>query len=129
LLTRKTYLVLIVSIVAFTALYLYYIKIERQQSIEKYFDNPKVGDIYKLQEYDDSGDKRVYYLKLVKVDEKGLVFSPGKWEASSSNDYLLKHFDDLQPRGYTYEELKDIRNGKWATYQHNNTTLIEIVRK
>jgi hypothetical protein len=125
----KNYLYLFIGIAVALAAYLYTVKEQRKQSIADYFDQPKVGDIYKIEEVDDKGDPWVSYQKVLQVDDRGLVFAPGKFKANQSSDYLLKHFNELTPFGYTRDELNDLKNGKWDNYEHNNMKLIEIIRK
>lgn len=126
---RKTFLTLFVSIVVFVAAYLYYVKIDRQQSIEKYFDDPRIGDIYKIQTDDDEGKTWMHYLKLIIRDDNRLIFNTSKMQADASVDYLLKSFDENSTIIYTLQELHDIRNGLWNNNKKNHTVLIEIMRK
>jgi hypothetical protein len=125
---RRKFLLLFVGISVFVAGYLYYVKQERLRSIEEYFDQPKVGDIYKIEkDYDDG--RFVEYWKVTQTDERGLVFAASKIKSWGSVDYLQKHFDEMLPFSLTHEELKAIKEGKWDNYLHDNTRLIEIMRK
>lgn len=125
---RRTLLYLFFGISISLAAYLYYVKLERERSIENYFSQPRAGDIYKIEKDDDDG-RFVQYWKVTQVDEKGLVFAASKFKSWGSVDYLQKHFDELQPFSYSREELKAIKEDKWDNYLHDNMRLIEIVRK
>lgn len=127
--TRKTLLPLVVGIVLFLTIYLYYIKIERSKSIERYFDDPRIGDIYKMRKDDADGVNWLFYLKVVSRHDDGLTFIPSKLKSDASADHLLKQYDNDAQMVYTYKELHEIRTGKWNNYQHENTTLVEIIRK
>ena len=127
--TRKTFILLLTSISIFVAAYLYYVKIDRQQSIEKYFDDPRVGDIYKMKVDDDEGNPWVRYLKLVIREDNKLIFTQSKLQADASADYLLRHFDENSTITYSLQELSEIRNGRWNNNLKNNVVLLEIVRK
>ncbi|WP_207493569.1 hypothetical protein [Aridibaculum aurantiacum] len=125
---HKRALRLFIGISLFVAGYLYYVHHDRQQSIAKFFDNPKVGDIYKIEKEDDEG-KYTHYWKVMETHEKGLVFVPSKFKAWGSIDYLQRSFDEMLPFSYTHEQLKALRDGKLNSWEHDNLKLIDIVRK
>lgn len=126
---RKTLLYLFIGISAFVAIYLYYVDIDRKKSIERYFSQPQVGDVYKIKRNREDGKSWLSYLKLVEISGDRLVFNPSKMMADASADYILNHYDTHAPVIYSANELVDIKTGKWNNYQKDNTTLIEIVRK
>ena len=122
------YVLIFIGISIFLAAYLYYVDYNRKQSIAKYFDNPKVGDIYKIKK--DEGDgKWVAYYKVHSFQDNKIAFVPGKLKSDASADYLLKQFNEYDAVIYTREELKEIRAGKWNNFQKDYTVLVEIVRK
>jgi hypothetical protein len=125
----KMYLYLFLIIGVSITGYLYWVKEQRKQSVTRYFNQPKVGDIYKIEEDDDEGNHWVSYQKVLQVDARGLAFAPAKFRANQSSDYLLKHFNEMTPFGYTRQELNELRNGKWNNFEHNNMRLLEIMRK
>ena len=126
---RKTFISLFVGIAVFLAAYLYYVKVDRQQSIEKYFDDPRIGDIYKIKSNDSEGRPWVQYLKLTVRQDNKLIFKASKLQSNGSSDYLLRHFQENSTVTYSLKDLHEIRNGLWDNYTKDNTTLIEIIRK
>lgn len=126
---RKKYLFLFIGISVFLTAYLFYVKKEREQSVAQYFDQPKVGDIYKIKADDDDGTAYVEYWKVLEVSEKGLVFAAGKFKAWASVDYLQKNFNELMPFALTKEELAALKSGEWSIKNYSNTSIVEIVRK
>jgi hypothetical protein len=126
---RRKFLYLIIGISVFLAAYLYYVKTERAQSVERYFNQPQAGDIYKIKSDDEEGDSYVTYWKVMQVGERGLVFAPGRFQTWSSVDYLQKHFNEMLPFSLSRDELRTLKSGTWNNNQHANATLLEIVRK
>lgn len=124
---RNKYFLLVVGISIFLAGYLYYVKKDREQSINNYLSQPVVGDIYKMEIEDDDGSF-VHYWKVMEVHEKGLVFVTSKMKAWGSVDYLQKHFDEMLPFSYTYDEIRKFAHAK-EKENLQNMRLIEIVRK
>ena len=125
----RTLLYLFIGISAFTALYLYYVKQDRKKSIEKYFAQPKVGDVYKIEADDDEGDKMLRYYEIKSIENGFIVFAPSNWTGASGVDYLMSHYDYDNTVIFSKEDLKAIRDGKWNNAQKSNTTLLEIKRK
>jgi hypothetical protein len=119
----KKWLILFLSIGGLTAIYLYYVKKERQASITTYFSNPRINDVYKMQD-DYSFDRReVYYLKIKDIGKESIYFYPSYGAAGSIHDGFLNHFDTSAVKVFTKRELQEIRDGK------KSLQLVEIVRK
>ncbi len=129
MMARKKFLYLFIGISVCLAAYLYYVKVERADSIDRYFARPQTGDIYKIKSDDEEGETFVHYWKVMEASDQGLVFAPGKLKAWSSVDYLQKHFDEILPFSITKDELLQLKNGSWNNAQHSNASIIEIVRK
>ncbi len=125
----KNFLYLFVSISLFIAIYLYFVGVERSNSIKRYFNDPQVGDIYKIKSDEEDGERWLRYYKVAEVQSNHLVFYKSKMMADASVDYLLNHYDTLNPVIYSRNELAGIKEGKWKNNQRNNTELIEIVRR
>jgi hypothetical protein len=128
MISRKTLFILILSIGAFTAIYLYYIKQQRAASIISYFPDPKLGDIYKMQKETDEG-VTVFYLKIKDIGAESIYFYPGRLMAGAIHDNFLKHFDSTGTTVFTKKELADIKDGKWKVPAKDDTQLLEIERK
>ncbi len=124
----KQLLYLFAGIAIALACYLFYIDTERKQSVALYFSSPQIGDVYKIKRYEDDGKRWVHYLKLKEINDSGLVFMRSKMAADASSDYLLNHYNETSSVVYTYKELAEIKDGKWETWQKDNTKLIEIKR-
>jgi hypothetical protein len=127
--TGKKLLLLFIGIILFVAAYLYYIKIDRERSIERYFDEPRIGDVYKIKKDDEDGSSWLHYFKLVRIEGDNLIFNPSKMKANSSTDYLLHHFDNNSTVIYSKQDLLASRKGLWKNYKKYNTELVEIMRK
>jgi hypothetical protein len=128
--TGKRYLILFVGICAATAAYLYYVHESRKASIEKYFNQPQVGDIYKFEQDDEDGSNRwTTYKKVIAISPEGLTFINSKMKAGGSSDIVLRHFDAGDQVFYSHRQLKAIKDGKWQTLSKYNEVLIEIIRK
>ncbi|MDB5190947.1 MAG: hypothetical protein JWQ96_510 [Segetibacter sp.] len=69
------------------------------------------------------------YYKIKSIESGFIVFAPSQWAAGSSVDYLMNQFDYDNTVIYSKKDLKDIRDGKWNTYEKNKTLLVEIKRK
>ncbi len=126
---RKTLLYLFLGISAFTAAYLHYVHLDRKQSIERYFNDPKVGDVYKIKKNDSEGDHGLVYYKLAEISPNNLVFYPGKMSTGSSIDYLQNHYETNYPVIFSRKDLTNIKEGKWNNFLKDNTVLVEIVRR
>lgn len=127
--SRKTLLSLLIGIIAFLVAYLTYINYERRQSITLYFDDPRIGDIYKIQQEDEGGVSWIYYMKVINRTDAGLLFARSRMKSDASTDYLLKHFNKEAEQFHTYRQLAEIKQGKWKNFLHDHTTLIEIKRR
>lgn len=127
--SRKTQIVLFLCIVAFVAVYLFYVKKDRQTSIARYLSRPLPGDIYKLERKTRSEGLVAFYLQVKEVSDDGVDFYPSLMSAWAPNDIFLKHFDSTQTVRYTQKELRQISDGRWDDAEHDNTVLLEISRK
>jgi hypothetical protein len=129
MLSRKTIWTVILSVCAFTAAYLYYVKKEREASIKNYFPSPRIGDIYKLKKDTREDGVTVFYLKIKDIGEQSIYFYPSRLVAGALHDSFLKHFDTTETEVYTKKELAEIVAGKWMTPSKDETQLVEIERK
>lgn len=128
--TGKQRLILFLIIAAATAAYLLYLKEARKQSIDDYFNQPIIGDIYKIEQDDEeTNDRLITYYKAVDITPEGIIFVKSRLKSSMSSDIVLRHFQDSEQQFFTHRELKAIRAGEWQTVSKKNTTLIEIIRK
>jgi len=128
--TGKQRLILFLIIAAATAAYLLYLKEARKQSIDDYFNQPIIGDIYKMEQDDEeTNDRWITYYKAVDITPEGIIFVKSRLKSSMSSDIVLRHFQDGEQQFFTHRELKAIRAGEWQTVSKKNTTLIEIIRK
>ena len=119
----KKYLILFLSISAFTAIYLYYVKQQRQASIASYFPQPRINDVYKMQDdYTDKG-REVFYLKIKDIGKESIYFYPSYGASTAIHDGFLNHFDTSAVKVFTKRELQEIKEGK------GSIQLLEIVRK
>lgn len=128
MITRKTLLLTILSVCAFTAIYLIYVNFERKESIKKYFSQPQIGDIYKMKIHTKEG-REVFYLKIKDIGEQSIYFYPGRMGSNAAYDVLLARFDTTETSVYSKKELAAIVAGEWNTVQKDHTQLIEIERK
>jgi hypothetical protein len=129
MINRSTFLILFLSICAFTAVYLYYVKKERQNSIANYFPDPKIGDVYKMQRETYEDGLTVFYLKIKDIGEESIYFYPGRFYSGAMENDLLNDYDASQTKVYTKKELSDIIAGKWIVSSKDKTQLLEIERK
>lgn len=126
---RKNLLILFICICGFTAVYLYYVKKERQASIAQYFPHPQPGDIYKMQEDTREQGVIVFYLMIESIDGQYIYFYRSRLVTGAVHDSLLRHFDTSITQKYTRNDLADIVAGKWMTADKDKTQLLEIERK
>jgi hypothetical protein len=122
---------MLVCIAGFTAMYLYDVKKERKNSIARYSGNPKLGDIYKMQEETREDGAVVYYLKIKDIGAESIYFYPSRMRAGVIDDILLKSYDtsSYSTRVYSKKELSEIVAGKWMIPDKNKLQLLEIERK
>ena len=128
MITRKSLFILFVSICGFTAAYLYYVKKDRESVIARYFPEPRVGDIYKMQQ-DTREGITVFYLKIKDIGQQSIYFYPGRMVSTVLQDNLLKHFDTTETTVYSKKEMAEIVAGKWKNAAKDYTELLEIERK
>jgi hypothetical protein len=126
---RKNLLILFLSVCAFTALYLLYVKQDRQHSITKYISDPKIGDIYKMRKETSEDGVFVFYLKIKDIGEQSIYFYPGKMQSGAIIDVFLNHYDTSNTTVYSKKELAKIVAGKWMIADKDKTQLLEIERK
>jgi len=129
MITGKKLLMLFLSIGGFTAIYLYYVKKERQASVVNYFPNPKIDDIYKMQKETHEDGISVFYLKIKDIGAESIYFYPSRLTAGAMHDSFLKHFDTAEVEVFTKKELSEIKEGKWMIPAKDYTKLLEIERK
>jgi hypothetical protein len=129
MISRKTFFILLISICGFTAIYLYYVKKERQASIVNYFSNPKIDDIYKMRKETRDDGVTIFYLKIKDIGTESIYFYHSRLIAGAMHDSFLKHFDTTEVDVFTKKELAEIRDGKWMVPVKENTQLLEIERK
>lgn len=120
---KKALLILVLSIIGFLAIYLYYVKKDRQESIVKYFPDPHINDIYKVQRNSRAEGRTVTYLKIKDIGKGSLYFYPGYSSSNGINDGFLNHFDTSDVVVYTKKELLEMKEGK------SDAEILEIVRK
>jgi hypothetical protein len=129
MISRKTVLLLFLFICGFTAIYLYYVKQERQASIIRYFPHPQIGDVYKMQKETKEDGVIVFYLKIKDIGNESIYFYGSKLLMGAIHDSFLKQFDTSEVKVYTKKELGEIREGQWMIPAKDNTKLLEIERK
>ncbi len=120
---------IVISVCVFTAVYLYYVKLDREASIKKYLPMPRIGDIYKMQRETYDNGVYVFYLKVKDIGEQSIYFSKSRTSMMASSDIFLKDFDTTNTEVLSKKELAEIAAGKWMNDSSNNTKLIEIERK
>jgi len=121
---RKTFLILLLCITGFTAVYLYYVKKQRQEAIASYLPRPLVGDIYKME-----AANAVFYLQVKEVKADAVYFYRSRLDAWAASDILLNQFDSSTVVPYGKKDLEEIKNGRWDDEPHDHTSLIDISRK
>jgi hypothetical protein len=126
---RKTALILLLSVGAFIAIYLFFVKKDRQASIARYLPQPLPGDIYKMERKTPRQGLTAFYLQVNEVSSEAVYFFPSLMSAWAPNDIFLKHFDSTETVRYSRKELEQIKNGQWDNDEHDNTVLLEISRK
>src|SRR5882724_5224688 len=85
---RKTFFILLVSIVGFTVAYLHYVKKQRLQNIAQYLPTPQAGDVYKVET-----ENSVIYWQVKETAAEGVFFYRSKLSALAASDIFLKQFD------------------------------------
>lgn len=126
---RKNLLILFLSISALVAVYLFYVKKERQASVARYLPQPRPGDIYKMERKTGRQGLIAFYLQVQDVTPEAVYFHPSLMAAWAPNDIFLKHFDSTETVRYSRKDLEQIKNGQWDNDGHDNTVLLEITRK
>lgn len=129
MISRKTFFILLLSIGAFTAIYLYYVKKERLASISNYFPHPQTGDVYKMQKETRNDGIVVFYLKIKDIGDESIYFYTSKLMMGAIQDSFLKQFDTGEVSVFTKKELAEIEQGKWDIPSKDNTRILEIERK
>jgi len=129
MISRKTLWTVVLSVCAFTALYLLYIKQERAASVKKYFPQPQLGDIYKMKTRTSKDGIQVFYLKIKDIGRESIYFYRSRLTNTALQDTFLEQFDTTETEVYSKNELAEIVAGQWNTVGKDNTQLIEIERK
>lgn len=128
MISRKTMVWVLLSVCAFTAAYLWYVKEDREAGIKKYCTRPQLGDIYTMRQETHDHGVTVFYLKIKDIGAERIYFYPSRLVAGAPSDIFLKHFDTAETRVYSKKELADIVNGRWNVPEKDYTSLIEIQR-
>ncbi|MFT3934672.1 MAG: hypothetical protein QM726_13700 [Chitinophagaceae bacterium] len=126
---KKKLLYIALTVFVFTAAYLFYVKIDRDNSIKTYLPQPRIGDIYKMQTETSEEGVIIYYLKVKDVGAQSIYFYQSKTAMIAASDIFLKNFDTTNTQVYSRKELEEIAAGKWMNKASHNTKLIEIERK
>jgi hypothetical protein len=128
IMSRKRIWTVVLSVIVFSAAYLFYVKKEREMAIKKYLPQPQLGDIYKMQKAT-RGGVTVFYLKVKDIGTQSIYFYPGLSSATTANDIFLKNFDTTETEVFSRKELMAIAAGEWDVPDRDRTKLIEIERK
>ncbi|HSC40057.1 MAG TPA: hypothetical protein VLD19_19370 [Chitinophagaceae bacterium] len=128
MLPGKKMLLILLSVIAFTVIYLYYVKQDRNKSISLYLSQPQAGDVYKMESNTSEGEIS-FYLKVKEVAAEGVYFYRSGATSNTANDIFLNHFDSTETIRYGKKELLQLKDGQWNNVDHNYTTLLEISRK
>src|SRR6266481_610963 len=104
---RKKLVIILLSVIGFTVIYLYNVKQQRQQSIAAYLPNPQTGDIYKVET-----DNTVFYWQVKETSGEGVFFYRSMLGSSAASDIYLRHFDTDNVFRYSKADLLDIKNGR-----------------
>ena len=128
MLPGKKMLVIALSVIAFTVVYLYYVKQERNKSISLYLSQPQAGDVYKMR-VQVSGGEFVYYMKVKDVIGESVFFYPGRATSNAANDIFLNHYDSTETIRYGKKDLLGLKDDQWNNVDHKYMTLLEISRK
>jgi hypothetical protein len=129
MISRKNQVILFLSVAALTAVYLFFVKKDRQASIARYLSQPLPGDIYKMERKTRREGTVAFYLQVQEVSAEGVYFFPSLMTAWAPNDIFLKHFDSTETVRYSKKELAQISQGQWDDDEHDNTVLLEISRR
>jgi hypothetical protein len=109
--TKRTLLLLVIGIGGFLVIYLYYVKQERMASIARYFPDPQINDVYKMERHSREEGREVYYLKLKDIGKESLYFYPSRMSSTGIHDGFLNHFDTLNVVVYSRKEMEEIHGG------------------
>ena len=126
---RKTLLIVFISIVCFTAIYLYFVKQQRQETVARYLPQPLPGDVYKMESKTASTGRIAFYLQVKEAAGESVFFYRSIMTNWAPNDIFLNHFDSTELLRYSKKDLQEIKAGRWDNDEHDNTTLLEITRK
>lgn len=129
MINRRALWLMVLAIVGATAIYLYEVKQERQTSIQAYFPQPRIGDIYKIQSETRDNGAGVFYLKIKDIGSESIYFYSSKLRTIAIDDALLKQFDTSEVEVYTKKELAEIKQGQWNNAAKMQLRLLEIERK
>lgn len=129
MISRKTFWIMVLGIAAGTAIYLFEVKQERLASIQSYFPQPRIGDIYKMQRETREDAVGVFYLKIKDIGSESIYFYGSKLMMGAMHDGFLKQFDTSEIVEYTKKELAAIKQGQWNNAAKMKLQLLEIERK
>lgn len=126
---RKNILVVIVLIGAFLFFYIRHVKLEREDSIRRFFPQQQIGDIYKIRYKDNSGGTSVRYYRVAEMEEGAVFFFRGRLSAWNVSDVFLDDYDTEAVIGFSSEDLQQIRSGTFSNNEMKNAQLVEIERR
>ncbi len=129
MINRRTFWLMVLAIAGATAIYLYEVKRERLASIQNYFPQPRMGDIYKMQRESRDDAVGVFYLKIKDIGSESIYFYQSKLIMGAMHDGFLKQFDTSEVQVFTKKELSEIRLGQWDNAAKNHLKILEIERK
>src|SRR5882672_4652374 len=112
MLPGKKMLIIALSVIAFTVVYLYYVKQGRNQSISLYLPQPQAGDVYKMESNTSEGQIS-FYLKVKEVAAEGVYFYLSRATSNVATDIFLNHFDSTETIRYGKKELLLLKDGQW----------------
>ena len=101
---------------------------ERTENIKLFFANPQPGDVYKIRYTDIGGGRSVRYFKVSEFNEEAVFFYRGKLSGWNVSDVFLNEFDINRTAGFSYSDLKKMKEGTFSNNEMQNAQLVEIER-
>jgi hypothetical protein len=109
-------------------IYLTQVSKSRKESVRLYFGHPREGDIYKVSRESRLKGYEVYYLRVRKIEPRGLSFYPGTLAGSQFNDVLLRHFDSTETLYYSGPQLEAMAGPEGLDTPSGQLKILEISR-
>lgn len=125
----KKALIIVFCISVFLFIYLQHVRSERAETINKFFNAPQVGDVYKVKFRNTQGERWVRYYKVADMNENTVFFYRGKLVAWGITDVLLDHYETENLLSYSKDDLNKIRHGKFSNGEMYGAELLEITRQ